>query len=95
MAFSSSASPLRGPVVIACDNKAAILLCTHRKQEPRVMHIDSFLCFARDHVASHVFCKSEDTVRALIGAEVPIRTLLHDEHIHGLLEVLAGCPTLC
>jgi hypothetical protein len=57
---------LKGPVLIECDNKAAISLCKDRKEGQRVKHIDIIHHFARDHVASgelsFVYCKSEDNV---------------------------------
>jgi hypothetical protein len=59
----SSVLPLKGPVVIACDNKAAIPMCKGRKEGQRFKHIDIIHHFARDHVASRelqfVYCKSE------------------------------------
>jgi hypothetical protein len=58
--------PLKGPVVIACDNKAAISLCKDGKEGQRVKHINFIHHFARDHVGSGelpiVYCKSEDNV---------------------------------
>jgi hypothetical protein len=66
MGLLSSDVPLKGPVVIACDNKAAISLCKDRKEGQRVKHIDIIHHFARDHVASRelqfVYCKSEENV---------------------------------
>jgi hypothetical protein len=66
MGLLSSDFPLKGPVVIACDNKAAISLCKDRKEGQRIKHIDAIHHFARDHVASgelsSVYCKSEDNV---------------------------------
>jgi hypothetical protein len=66
MGLLSSDFPLKGPVVIACDNKAAISLCKDRKEGQRVKHIDIIHHFARDHVASgelqFVYCKSEENV---------------------------------
>jgi hypothetical protein len=62
----SSDFPLGEPVVIRCDNKAALSLCKDRKEGQRVKHIDVIHHFARDHVASgelsFVFCKSEENV---------------------------------
>jgi hypothetical protein len=58
--------PLKGPLLIECDNKAAISLCIDRREGQRVKHIDIIHHFARDHVASgelsFVYCKSEDNV---------------------------------
>jgi hypothetical protein len=66
MGLLSSDFPLKGPVIIECDNKAAISLCKDRKEGQRVKHIDIIHHFARDHVASgelsFVYCKSEDNV---------------------------------
>jgi hypothetical protein len=66
MGLLSSDFPLKGPVVIASDNKAAISLSKDRKEGQRVKHIDIIHHFARDHVASgelsFVYCKSEDNV---------------------------------
>jgi hypothetical protein len=66
MGLLSPDFPLKGPVDIACDNKAAISFCKDRKEGQRVKHIDDIHHFARDHVASgelsFVYCKSEDNV---------------------------------
>jgi hypothetical protein len=66
LAFLSSDFPLGGPVVIRCDNKAALSLCKDRKEGQRVKHIDIIHHFARDHVASgelsFVYCKSAENV---------------------------------
>jgi hypothetical protein len=66
LALLSSDFPLGGPVVIRCDNKAALSLCKDRKEGQRVKHIDVIHHFARDHVASgelsFIYCKSEDNV---------------------------------
>jgi hypothetical protein len=43
---------LGGPVIIRCDNKAALSLCKDRKEGQRVEHIYVIHHFARDHVAS-------------------------------------------
>jgi hypothetical protein len=52
--------------VILCDNKAAVSLCSDRKETKRAKHIDIVHHFARDRVASKevkfVYCKSEDNV---------------------------------
>jgi hypothetical protein len=66
MALLSSDFSLGGPVIIRCDNKAALSLCKDRKERQRVKHIDVVHPFARDDVASgelpFVDCKSEDNV---------------------------------
>jgi hypothetical protein len=66
MGLLSTEFPLKGPVVIACKNKAAISLFKDRKEGQRVKHIDVIHHFARDHVGSgelsFVYCKSEDNV---------------------------------
>jgi hypothetical protein len=67
MGLLSSDFSLKEPVVITCDNKAAISLCKARKEGQRVKPIDIINPFARDHVANgelqFVYCKSEDNVR--------------------------------
>jgi hypothetical protein len=71
IALLSSAFPLGGPVVIRCDNQAALSLCKDRKEGQRVKHVDVIHHFARDHVASgelcFVYCKSEETL-VLVGS---------------------------
>jgi hypothetical protein len=66
MGLLSSDFPLKGPVVIECDNKAAISMCKDGKEGQRVKHIDIVHYCARDYVASgelsFVYCKSEDIV---------------------------------
>jgi hypothetical protein len=66
IALLSSDFPLGGPVVIRCDNKAALSLCKDCKEGQRVKQIDVIHHFARDHVASgelsFVYCKSEENV---------------------------------
>jgi hypothetical protein len=66
LAFLSSDFPLSGPVLIRCDNRAALSLCKERKEGQRVKHIDVIHHFARDHVASgelpFVYCKSAENV---------------------------------
>jgi hypothetical protein len=52
LASLSGDFPLVGPVLISCDNKAALSLCQDRKEGQRVKHIDIIHHFARDHVAS-------------------------------------------
>jgi hypothetical protein len=43
---------LSGPLMIHCDNKAVLSLCSDRKETKRATHIDVVHHFARDHVAS-------------------------------------------
>jgi hypothetical protein len=66
MALLSPDFLLGGPVIIRCDNKAALSLCKDRKEGHRVKHMDVIHHFARDHVASgelsFVYCKSEENV---------------------------------
>jgi hypothetical protein len=66
MALLSPDFLLGGPVIVRCDNKAALSLCKARKEGQRVKHIDVIHQFARDHVAigeiSFVYCKSEENV---------------------------------
>jgi hypothetical protein len=66
LALVSADFPIRGPLLIYCDNKAAISLCKDRKEGQRVKHIDIIHHFARDHVASgelqFLYCKSADNV---------------------------------
>jgi hypothetical protein len=66
MGLLSSDFPLKGPVLIECDIKAAISLCKDRREGHCVKHIDIIRHFAKDHVASgelsFVYCKSEDNV---------------------------------
>jgi hypothetical protein len=67
--------PLQGPVVIGCENKAALSLCKDRKEGQRVKHIDIIHHFANDHVASgelsFVYCKSEDNVSDCLTKALP------------------------
>jgi hypothetical protein len=75
MGLLSCDFPLKGPVVIACDNKAAISLCKDRKEGQRVKHIDIIHHFARYHVASwelqFVYCKSEENVSDCLTKALP------------------------
>jgi 23S rRNA U2552 (ribose-2'-O)-methylase RlmE/FtsJ len=52
--------------VILCDNKAAVSLCSDRKETKRAKHIDIVHHFARDHVETGdvkvVYCRSEENV---------------------------------
>jgi hypothetical protein len=65
-ALLSSAFPLGVPVVIRCDNQAALSLCQDRKEGQRMKRFDIIHHFARDHMASgkllFVFCKSEENM---------------------------------
>jgi hypothetical protein len=55
--------PLPGPVVIACENKAALPLCKDPKEGQRSKHIDIVHHLARDPVMSgelaFVYCQSD------------------------------------
>jgi hypothetical protein len=58
--------PLSGPISVACDNKAALVLCKNCKEGQRSKHIDVIHHFARDHVMTgeldFVYCKSESNI---------------------------------
>jgi hypothetical protein len=75
LASLSGDFPLVGPVLISCDNKAALSLCQDRKEGQMVKHIDIIHHFARDHVASgelkFVYCKSEDNVSDCLTKGLP------------------------
>ena len=66
LALLSCDFPLKGPLIVLCDNKAALSLCKDRKEGQRVKHIDIIHHFARDRVASgelqFLYCRSEDNV---------------------------------
>ena len=53
-----------GPLCIRCDNRAALTLCSDRKEGQRTKHIDVIHHFARERVASgevaFEFCRSVD-----------------------------------
>jgi hypothetical protein len=90
--------PLQGPVVIGCDNKAALSLCKDRKEGQRVKHIDIIHHFARDHVASgelsFVNCKSEDNVSDCLTKALP-RSLFEKGFVGLGMDkemVLCWCP---
>jgi hypothetical protein len=74
IALLSSDFPLGGPVVIRCDNKAALSLCKDRKEGQRVKHIDVIHHFARNHVASgelsFVYYKSDEIVSDCLTKEL-------------------------
>jgi hypothetical protein len=59
-ALLSSYFPLGVPVVIRCDNKAALSLCQDRKEGQRMKRIDIIHHLARGHVTSgklsFIFC---------------------------------------
>jgi len=67
--------PVKGPLSILCDNKAAMLLCKDRKETQRSKHIDIIHHFARDHVATgqlqFVYCKSADNVSDCLTKALP------------------------
>jgi hypothetical protein len=75
LALLCSDFPLKGPLNVFCDNKAALLLCKDRKETQRSKHIDIIHHFARDHVASgqlqFVYCKSEDNVSDCLTKALP------------------------
>jgi hypothetical protein len=52
IALLTSDVPLGGPVVIRCDNRAALSLCKDCKEGERMEHIDIIHHFVRDDVAS-------------------------------------------
>jgi hypothetical protein len=74
------------PVLISCDNKAALPLCQDRKEGQRVKHIDIIHNFARDHVASgelkFVYCKSEDNVSDCLTKGLP--RILFEKGLDGM-----------
>ena len=75
LAVLSSDFPLRGPLTVYCDNKAALTLCQDRKEGQRVKHIDIIHHFARDRVASgelqFVYCRSQDNVSDCLTKALP------------------------
>jgi hypothetical protein len=58
--------PLSGPTAVACDNKAALVLCKDCKGGQRSKRVDVIHHFARDHVMTweldFVYCKSENNI---------------------------------
>ena len=66
LAHLSNDFPIKGPLTVLCDNKAALTLCNERKEGQRVKHIDIIHHFARDHVVSgelkFAYCRSADNV---------------------------------
>ena len=66
LALLSADFPIQGPLVVLCDNQAALTLCNERKEGQRVKHIDVIHHFARDHVTSgelkFVYCRSAENV---------------------------------
>jgi hypothetical protein len=75
LAPMSSDFPLTGPVVIRCDNKAALSLCRDRKEGQLSKHIDVIHHVARDRVATgeikFVYCKSEENVSDCFTKALP------------------------
>jgi hypothetical protein len=71
------------PVVLACDNKAALQVCQNRKEAQLVKHIDTIHHFARGHLASgellFVYCQSEENV-----SDCPTKALTHTLFEKGL-----------
>jgi hypothetical protein len=67
--------PLSGPVVISCDNKAALSLCRDRKEGQLSKYIDVVHHFARDRVMTgeleFAYCKSEDNVSDCLMKALP------------------------
>jgi hypothetical protein len=67
--------PLSGPVVIGCDNKAAVSLCRDRKEGQLPKHIDVVHHFAQDRVMTGelevTYCKSEDNVSDCLTKALP------------------------
>jgi hypothetical protein len=66
LAFLSDAFPIQGPLIVRCDNQAALSLCNDKKEGQRSKHIDIIHHFARDRVATgelkFVYCKSADNM---------------------------------
>ena len=67
--------PIQGPLIVFCDNKAALSLCNDRKEGQRAKHIDIIHHFARDHVASgeskFVYCRSASNVSDCLTKALP------------------------
>ena len=67
--------PIKGPLTVLCDNKAALTLCNERKEGQRVKHIDTIHHFARDHVVSGElkfdYCRSADNVSDCLTKALP------------------------
>ena len=66
LALLSTHFPLIGPLLIRCDNKAALSLCADRKEGQRSKHIDIVHHYARDQVAAgdirFTYCRSTENV---------------------------------
>lgn len=66
LALLSDDFPIKGPLLVLCDNKAALSLCQDRKEGQRSKHFDVIYHFARDHVQSgelrFVYCKSAENI---------------------------------
>jgi hypothetical protein len=64
LALLSDVFPISGPLIVRCDNQAALSLCNDKKEGQRAKHIDVIHHFARDHVASgelkFMYCRSAD-----------------------------------
>jgi hypothetical protein len=58
----STTVPLKDPIVICCDDRAALSLCRDHKEGQRMKHVDVIHHFSRDHVESgalkFVYCNS-------------------------------------
>jgi hypothetical protein len=76
-----------------CDNKAAVSLCSDRKETKHAKHIDIVHHFARDRVASgelkFVYCKSEENASDCLTKALP-RPLL-EMSLRGLDVVSLKC----
>jgi hypothetical protein len=88
-ALLSSDFPLDVPVVIRCDNKAALPLCQHVKEGQCMKRINIIHHFARDHVTcrklSFVFCKSDENMCDCL-TEALIRPLFDQGLVgHGMM----------
>jgi hypothetical protein len=66
---------LNRPLMIHCDKKAALSLCSDRKETKRAKHIDVQHHFARDHVASgelfFVYVESDDNIDDCLTKALP------------------------
>ena len=86
LAHLSSDFPIKGPLTVLCDNKAALTLCNERKEGQRVKHIDIIHHFARDHVASgelkFAYCRSADNVSDCLTKALSRRA--HEANLYGL-----------
>jgi hypothetical protein len=75
LALLSKDFPLTGPLSIFCDNKAAMVLCSDRKEGARSKHIDIIHHFARARVArgevSFVYCPSSENCADCLTKALP------------------------